>query len=671
MKKWILMVILSLVSLSIYGCTDKTTTTTDPYPDVVTRTYSVGTSTNNESLADLVEIYDDPTATNVQVLPVENLRDDFIYGVDITTVMDVYEQGGKYYDKDGIEKDLFVILKEAKINYVRIRLWVDPYNSQGQSYGGGTGDLPTALSIAIKAKSQGLGVCLDFHYSDFWADPSQQVTPKAWADLSFSDLVQTVYDYTYETLKIFEKYDALPEYVQIGNEINSGMLHDLGKITAQPSSWTRLADLISSGAAAAKAVSDDIQVIIHLANGATYQTFDNFFGHMADEDVDYDVIGLSYYSYWHGTIADFQDNMDRISAKYQKPVMVMEISYGFTTKDHIHSANIYNESLEDDGGYKTSIQGQASYLRDVIQAVSNVPNNMGLGAFYWEPAWLPVEGVGWATVASGRTDEEGKSSWANQALFSYTGKALPSLYIMDLIENATDDLDITILPDSVVTTLDVTLNVALNETLPTETVAIDSLHRYSKAVIVWNQSEIDAMSGPGNYVIHGTLESDSSIEIIANVQAVENYIVNPGLEERGSTGQEVIAPWYRDDDQGVKTNQTDARTGQGHVNVWYSADFDYDFYQDISLEAGTYELSFYAMGAAADQPTIYLYAANATTSVDLVVSDNCIVTSWPNYIEFSVSFTLTETTTVRIGVRGEGSGGDWAHFDDFLLIKSE
>lgn len=638
---------------------------------------SVGTSTNTESLTDLVSIYNDPSATSVTVLPVENLREDFIFGVDISTVIEVYDKGGKYYDKDGNEKDLFLILKEAGVNYIRIRLWVDPYDEDGKSYGGGTNDLEKAVKIASHAKSLELGVCLDFHYSDFWADPESQEMPKAWADLTYSQLVQKVYDYTFETLEVFKKNKATPDYVQLGNEINSGMLFEFGKITVQPTSWTRLTDLLKSANKAVKDFSPAIKTIIHLADGATFAKFDNFFSQMKNKSVEYDIIGLSYYPYWHGTISEFKDNMDRISAKYEKPVMVMEIAYGFTNVDpsqvnsNYSASNIYNETNEVNGGYKTSIQGQASFLRDVFNAISEVPNNMGLGAFYWEPAWLPVKGVGWATIASGRTNEEGKSTWANQALFSYSGKALPSLYILDLIKNAPNNTQISILLGSVETTLNVTLNLSLNEKLPDSTIGINTLHQYTTTAITWNQAEIDAITKQGSYTVTGTLVADNTVTITANVTAVENYIINPGLENRGTSDQEVVAPWYRDDAEGVKTNHTDPRTGKGHVNVWHSAAFDYNIYQDVVLPAGTYEFSFWAMGNADTQPTILLYVANALTTTDIVVSDNCAVIGWPNYKQFTISFTLTETTTVRVGVRGEGIADNWAHFDDFILARKE
>ena len=664
MKKLSLFIVTLLLIVTFVGC--KSHYDWEPI---------VGSSTNSESLQDLVSIYNDPSATSVSVLPVENLSEDFIFGVDISTVIEVYDKGGKYYDKEGVEKDLFVILKEAGVNYIRIRLWVDPYDEEGNPYGGGNNDLEAALKIAVHAKSLDLGVCLDFHYSDFWADPESQVMPKAWKDLSFTDLVQKVYDYTYETLKTFKKQGATPDCVQIGNEINSGMLFEFGKISAQPTSWTRLTDLLKSANKAVKDFSPTIKTIIHLADGATFEKFDNFFGQMKDKGVDYDIIGLSYYPFWHGTIEQFQDNMDRISAKYQKPVMVMEISYGFTTVDPSQvnttysATNIYNETHEAKGGYKTSIQGQASFLRDVFDAINKVPNHQGLGAFYWEPAWLPIQGVGWATIASGRTDEEGKPTWSNQALFSYSGKALPSLYILDLISNAPTNSEVSVLTDSVVTTIDVTLNLSLNEQLPDTTIAIDSLHRYTLAEVSWNQAEIALLVTRGQYVVHGTLVANPAVVITANVNAVENYIVNPGLEERGTSGQDVVAPWYRDDAQGVKMNHTDARTGIGHVNVWYSEAFDYNIYQDVVLPAGTYEFSFWAMGNADAQPTIFLYVANALTSTDIVVSNNCVVKGWPNYEQFDAQFTLTEQTTVRVGVRGEGVSGNWSHFDDFILAR--
>ncbi len=661
-KKAIAILMAVLLSIALTACKEETTTTTTTNP--LQWVPPVGTGTNSESPADLATIYEDPTATNLTVLPVENLPADFIYGVDISTAYEVYANGGKYYNAAGQEQDLFEILADAGVTCVRIRLWVDPYDLEGNPYGGGTNDLDTALKIGYAAKQAGLDICLDFHYSDFWADPSQQQIPKAWTGFTWEQLVTEIYDYTKTTLEAFQALGILPEMVQIGNEINNGMIWEWGRLNALPLQLTRLSTLLSEANRACKDVSQDIKTIIHLAEGGTYSRFQEFFDKMASKNVNYDIIGLSYYSYWHGTIEEVQDTMDRISARYGKPVCIMEMSYGFTTKSHIQASNIYNETMESAGGYKTSLQGQASYMRDVINAVAQVPDGKGLGIFYWEPAWLPVEGAGWANAASGRTDSDGKSSWSNQALFSYSGKALPTLYILDLIENAPANQTLTILDGSVNTDMEVTLNLSLEEQLPENTTAIDSQHRYTTTAIVWNPEEVAAMTQPGTYVVHGTLAADSSVVVTCTVTAVSNFIVDPGLETKGNTKETVVAPWYATG--GTKRNETDARTGKGHVNIWASADFSYNFYQDITLAAGTYQLSFWCMGKAGEEPTIHLYAAVAG-GADIMVSDHCNVSSWPNYHPYSITFTITEETIVRIGVRGEGSGGDWAHCDDFIL----
>jgi hypothetical protein len=254
-------------------------------------------------------------------------------------------------------------------------------------------------------------------------------------------------------------------------------------------------------------------------------------------------------------------------------------------------------------------------------------------------------------------------------LFSYSGKVLPTLYILDLIENAPANQTLTILEESTDTEMEVTLNISLNEQLPLNTTAVDNQHRYTQVQITWNAADLAAMTGPGTFVVHGTLTDYPEISITCTVQAVTNFIINPGLEDRGTTGQQVIPPWYAAG--GAKTNQTDARTGDGHVNIWDDADFTFNFFQDVTLPAGTYELSFWCMGSEGEEPTILLYAANATTSVDIEVSDPCAVTSWPNYHFYSIQFTLTEETHVRVGIRGDGQASDWAHCDDFLLFPVE
>lgn len=168
-------------------------------------------------------------AESISVKPINGLQSDFIKGADISMLAEVEKSGGRYFDQNGKQVDPIKHLKDKGVNYVRVRLWHNPYDSQGRAYNGGTNDLNTAIGLSKRAKAQNMKVLLDFHYSDFWTDPGKQFKPKAWASLSQSDLEKAVSNYTSDVLKAMKAQNALPNMVQIGNELNSGMLWPNGK----------------------------------------------------------------------------------------------------------------------------------------------------------------------------------------------------------------------------------------------------------------------------------------------------------------------------------------------------------------------------------------------------------------------------------------------------------
>ena len=663
MDKSYVLIVLVLFVFILAACNGEKTK--DTYEDYIDKEIvyepTIGERRNEESLDDLVRIYNDPTAKTLKVLPVENLREDFIIGADLSMVIAVEQNGGVYYNDQGQEQDVFEILKEHGFNYLRVRLWNNPYDPKtGESYGGGENDIHYALTLAKRAKRVGMKILLDFHYSDHWADPEKQHAPREWLSLTLDVVEKKVYDYTYETLKIFEEQGVRPHMVQIGNEINNGMLWPYGRINYNvPVTYERLARLIKAGVKAVRDVSPKIQVALHLAEGGKFDVFDFFFGKMQEYEVDYDIIGLSYYPYWHGTIDDLQYNMNNISAKYNKPVVVMEYAYGFTDLATEHTANIYNSSME--AGYKTSFQGQATFIRDVIDAVNRVPNNMGLGAFYWEPAWLPVKGAGWAEAGT-------KATWSNQGLFSYSGKATPVLDVFQLIRTAKPFTPKII---SIEDTIEVQINIAAKETLPATIPALNELHSYSQVEVTWEDVTIDR---PGEYVVKGTVQSgDEGITITAYVTAIENYIENPSFEIRGQMEKDIIPPWQGEQshDGVIKFENKNPRTGRGNLNVWWDQDYHFDLYQVITgLENGTYQLIVYARSDKERAPEVVLYASHFGESNQVVMSDPFEVTVWSQWHEFRITFTVTNGQA-RVGVKGVGKSDDWMHFDDFALIRLE
>ena len=369
-------------------------------------------------------------AETVQIQPVK-VAADFIKGADVSMLAEVEKHGGKFFDEHGNPQDAMAILKENGFNYIRLRLWVDPKDADGKPYGGGNNDLATTIELAKRAKANGMKFLLDYHYSDFWTDPARQNKPKAWANMNIDQLTEAVYQHTKTTMDAFAKAGVLPDMVQVGNEINGGMLWPEGKSWGQNGGeFDRLAGLLNAGIKAVKEHGDQIKIMLHLAEGTKNDTFIWWFDEITKRKVPFDIIGLSYYIYWNGPMNALQYNMDDISKRYDKDLIVVEAAYGYTTANCDNAENNFTSKEADDAGYPATVQGQANYLHDLLQVVTKVPEGRGKGVFYWEPAWLPTQGATWATKAGMKYNsddwKEGNAR-ENQSLFDCQGKVLPSI----------------------------------------------------------------------------------------------------------------------------------------------------------------------------------------------------------------------------------------------------
>ncbi|EJX40549.1 arabinogalactan endo-1,4-beta-galactosidase domain protein [Enterococcus faecium V689] len=382
---------------------------------------------------------------------VEASASEFIRGADISILSDMEKSGAKYYEDD-ISKDALEILKNNGVNYVRLRLWQDPYNSNGESYGAGTNDLETTIDLAKRAKNLGLKVLLDFHYSDFWVDPGKQNLPKAWQGLTFEEMNTALYDYTKNVLSEMKQLDVYPDMVQIGNELNSGMLWPYGKSWGEGGGeFDRLAAFLKSGIQAVRDTQPKTTpVMLHLADGGDTGAFTWWFDEITSRGVSFDLIGVSYYPYWHGSMNELQTNMNAISQRYGKEVIVVETAYGHTTANADTMPNAFGEAEAAAGGYEPTPTGQAEYLLDLADRIQAVPNNRGAGFFYWEPLWYNGN-VSWATQAGMNylsVQSTMGNEWDNQAMFDFAGNALPSLRAfkqagaqINLVKNASFESD--------------------------------------------------------------------------------------------------------------------------------------------------------------------------------------------------------------------------------------
>jgi arabinogalactan endo-1,4-beta-galactosidase len=316
---------------------------------------------------------------------------EYAIGADLSFLKQA-EDGGVVF-KDGNEpKTGLQIFKDHGYNWIRLRLFHTPTRLPN--------NLPYTIALAQAAKQQGFKFLLNYHYSDTWADPGKQFIPKAWDGMSHDQLVQAVYSYTRETIKTFVDANAIPDMVQIGNEIIHGMLWPDGKI---PENWDNLAELLQAGingVDAGRGNNPRPLIMIHIDKGGDLQATKAFFDKWHTYDIDYDVIGQSYYPWWHGSLLDLRENLIFMANTYQKDIILVEVAYNCEPAEYRDKPGPFAETPE----------GQRQFLEEVHHLVLNTPHNRGKGVFWWEPA----------TQWGGR-----------RTMFDRDGKAMPVITVFD------------------------------------------------------------------------------------------------------------------------------------------------------------------------------------------------------------------------------------------------
>lgn len=330
-------------------------------------------------------------------------------GADVSSLAKSEAYGGVYRYANGRRGDALRILRSGGLNAIRLKVWVNPAD--------GYNDKAHVLAVARRAHEAGFKLLIDFHYSDAWADPGKQNKPAAWAALPYEELRAAVYAHTFDVLNALKQQGTPADLVQTGNELNGGLLWPDGRWD----NWPGMAGLLGAAYDAVKAVSARTKVVIHLANGGDNGLYRWWFDNAATYGIRYDVIGLSYYPFWHGTLEAFQANINDVAVRYGKPVILAETAYPFTAADKDGWENIIL-SPEPYPGYPATPEGQAALLAKVSAIVRAVPGGLGLGVFTWEATWTGVQGNGWDPA-----DPSSGNGWENQALFDYTDRLLPAV----------------------------------------------------------------------------------------------------------------------------------------------------------------------------------------------------------------------------------------------------
>lgn len=337
----------------------------------------------------------------------------FEIGMDVSFLDEIESEGGKYYDADGREADLLELLQDSGVTAIRLRVWNEPP--------GGYCSLERTLPLARRIKELGLRLLIDLHYSDGWADPAKQIKPAAWEKLGFEELREAVRRYTFEVAGALAAQGTPADMMQIGNEITPGMLWDDGRVDGEfdtPEQWGKLAALVKAGVDGAREASPGTEIMIHIDRGGDFAGSKRFFDRLLGLQVTFDCIGLSYYPWWHGTLADLRETLHGLAALYGKPLCVVETAYPWTLEWRKGLGFIVSGEEQLHAGYPASPEGQARYLRDFAEIVRQTPGSLGAGFYWWEPAWIPSKEK-WSVGHP--------NNWSNLTLFDFDGRKLAAL----------------------------------------------------------------------------------------------------------------------------------------------------------------------------------------------------------------------------------------------------
>ena len=653
MKKWIGMVVFMSILVGLCGCS------------IQVEHVAPGGKLSSDELC---------------VQQVEGLSEDFIMGMDASSVLSLEAGGVKFYDFEGNEQDVFKTLAQNGVNYIRVRVWNDPFDSQGRGYGGGNCTIDTALEIGKRATKYGMKLLVNFHYSDFWADPGKQMAPKAWAGMEIEEKTQALYQYTRDCLKKLKKAGVDVGMVQIGNETNGAMCGE--KV------WFNIQYLLSAGSKAVREVFPDALVAVHFANPETENRYADYASKLQYYNVDYDIFASSYYPFWHGTLENLRAVLTEIHEKYGKKVLVMETSYAYTPEDTDFNGNTIGEGSLVVKNYPYSVQGQANCLRDVIATVAATPG--GMGVFYWEGTWISAGGASWEEN-SGKWEQFG-SGWAssfaagydpedagkyyggcavdNQALFDAQGRPLESLKVFNLVRYGNEGL---VRPDAL-EDVHLTVDMGSEIRLPETVSAIMTDNSRSDVAVSWDVTEesLQKLSegGLGKHEVTGTAQG---MVCKAYISVVEfNYLRNHSFESGDLEGW-TVTDLGKTEQLYNEKKATDSLTGEYHLHFWSAAAGSVEFTaeQEVrDLAGGLYKFAISIMGGDAGEAEVYAYAKVNGIEVARSPMEITSYGNWDTGLVRGIEVAEGDVLTVGVYVRCAGSGnGAWGKIDDGMVNK--
>ncbi|MBO5303829.1 MAG: glycosyl hydrolase 53 family protein [Lachnospiraceae bacterium] len=677
---------------------------------------------------------------DIYVDAIEGMSDDFIKGVDISSYISLRDSGVVFRDWNGVEiddREYFNQLAEAGVNYVRVRVWNDPYayvhtytdeegnevtdiyeesevqaNEAGdgyvlkedtsiavekKGYGGGNNDIDKAVEIGKLATAAGIRLLVDFHYSDFWADPEKQQAPKAWDGMDVNTKAEVLAAYTTECLTKLKEAGVDVGMVQVGNETT--------KKLAGETTWENMCVLFKAGAKAVKDFDENILVALHFTN-PELKTYGKFAETLKEAKVDYDIFGSSYYPYWHGTLENLTEQLSLVAETYGKKVMVAENSWAYTLDDGDGWSNTVREGNNDgEANYDFTVQGQADEVRDVMEAVVNV-GEAGIGMMYWEPAWIPVQtydytadnaadvlasnknaweelGSGWAASYAGEYDPNDAGKWYggsavdNQAMFDFEGTPLASLNVFKYVNNGNEIAKkFDYVKDSKVEILYGTTE-EVSTFMPETVTAKYNTRETEEVPVVWNTEELAAVNvrEVGEYTVTGTATyeldgTEYDTETICTVKVVrENFLKQGGFEENSRDAWVVEGNGYQAD-----VDTADPHSGTKSAKFFTDkSDVAFTMKQHVTIDrAAVYQASMYIQGGdGGDAQKVAITLENLTTGAsstdDSATLDGWL--AWNTPVTGVVGANEGDTLVVTISVNAAMNA--WGTIDDVYLYQND
>lgn len=685
----------ALVSLGLSACGMAPASTVEP---------SSEEPVSSEEFMSIEEnsIPEDLSRAELYVKKVENISDSFYRGMDISSVISLEQSGVKFYNYDGEEEDLLKILADNGVNLIRVRIWNDPYDANGNGYGGGNNDIAKAVEIGKRATKYGMKLLANFHYSDSWADPGRQLVPKAWKNMDLATKAQALYDYTVDCMNQFKNNNIDVGLVQVGNETN-------GYSLAGEKTLEAFVTLVNKGYDAVKSVMPDCPVAIHFTNPER-KGYLGIGGDLNSQGCKYDIFGSSYYPFYHGTLDNLVSQLNKV-VDYGKKVMVLETSYAYTDEDTDFTGNSFSSTSNFPQDYPVSPAGQANNFRNICDALVNrVKNNAGIGVCYWEGAWLTVGtnswaeneqkwsqyGSGWSSKYAAEYDPEAPKQYSagtvvdNQAFFRADGTPTEALKVFKYLK---EGHDAPIYLDGVEKT-SVTFMANENIVLPAGVNGILNSDQRGLLPVVWENVDIDALKdkAPASFQINGTVtHSGKEYSTVCDlVLKVANYALNGEFES-------ALAPWSlvnnNPNDNTYQhlwaTSNNNVHSGKGSIHTWSNSPdtINFDVVQEVTMEKDlTLKLRYFIMGgggnssADADRSkmNIYGYVREKGSETNLVKVDGFVNRwaaagdageyGWQQFTSDPVQVENGKTYVVGIHIES-GEAGFWADLDDVSFFE--